>query len=274
MIDLLAARSKAPVIDYQGLSPLFALVGGSVVVLLAGLFRAPLVAAHARARAYAAASLCTAMGLTIANWEPGDSAPIIEGALADRHLRAVHVDALLHRRAGHGGAVAARPVTSRSRRRASTCRLLLGSIAGMVILAAAENLVTLFVGFELLSIPLYVLCAAEVSAAHRALEAGLKYLVVGSVGLGHPALRARADLRRHGVHGLLGHRGARSADTAARSGERPTRCCSRESRWPPPGWRSRRRWPRSTSGRPTSTRARPPRSRASWPWRPRWPPSP
>ena len=32
----------------------------------------------------------------------------------------------------------------------------------MVILAGAENLVTLFVGLELLSIPLYVLCAAEV----------------------------------------------------------------------------------------------------------------
>ena len=39
--------------------------------------------------------------------------------------------------------------------------LLLGSIAGMVVLAGAENLVTLFIGFELLSIPLYVLCATQ-----------------------------------------------------------------------------------------------------------------
>ena len=40
---------------------------------------------------------------------------------------------------------------------------------------------TLFIGFELLSIPLYVLCATHL---HRrtSLEAGLKYLVVGSVG--------------------------------------------------------------------------------------------
>ncbi len=59
--------------------------------------------------------------------------------------------------------------------------LLLGSITGMVIVAGAENLVTLFVGFELLSIPLYILCAAEVRRA-RSLESGLKYLVVGSVG--------------------------------------------------------------------------------------------
>ncbi|MEJ7715230.1 MAG: proton-conducting transporter membrane subunit [Thermoleophilaceae bacterium] len=59
--------------------------------------------------------------------------------------------------------------------------LLLGSIGGMVVLAGAENLMTLFVGIELLSIPLYVLCASEVRRA-PSLEAGLKYLVIGSVG--------------------------------------------------------------------------------------------
>jgi len=59
--------------------------------------------------------------------------------------------------------------------------LLLGSITGMVLLAEAHSLMTLFIGFELLSIPLYVLCATHL---HRrtSLEAGLKYLVVGSVG--------------------------------------------------------------------------------------------
>ena len=51
----------------------------------------------------------------------------------------------------------------------------------MVVLAQAENLITLFVGLELLSIPLYVLCASEVRRA-TSLEAGLKYLVIGSVG--------------------------------------------------------------------------------------------
>ena len=59
--------------------------------------------------------------------------------------------------------------------------LLLSAILGMVILAGAENLVTLFIGLELLSIPLYVLCAAETRRA-TSLESGLKYLVIGSVG--------------------------------------------------------------------------------------------
>ena len=42
--------------------------------------------------------------------------------------------------------------------------LLLTSMLGMVILVAASNFVVLFLGFELLSIPLYVLCATEMRA--------------------------------------------------------------------------------------------------------------
>jgi NADH-quinone oxidoreductase subunit N len=59
--------------------------------------------------------------------------------------------------------------------------LILGSIGGMILLAGAENLVTIFIGIELLSIPLYVLCGSQVRN-ERSLEAGLKYLIVGSVG--------------------------------------------------------------------------------------------
>ena len=51
----------------------------------------------------------------------------------------------------------------------------------MVVLVGAQNLVTLFLGFELLSIPLYVLCATEMRRA-SSLESGLKYLIIGSVG--------------------------------------------------------------------------------------------
>ena len=59
--------------------------------------------------------------------------------------------------------------------------LLLFSVLGMAVLVSAQNLVTLFVGFELLSIPLYVLCASEFRR-EGSLESGLKYLVIGSVG--------------------------------------------------------------------------------------------
>src|SRR4029078_12055694 len=45
----------------------------------------------------------------------------------------------------------------------------------------ATNLVVVFIGYELLSIPLYVLCATEMRRA-TSLESGLKYLIIGSVG--------------------------------------------------------------------------------------------
>jgi NADH-quinone oxidoreductase subunit N len=59
--------------------------------------------------------------------------------------------------------------------------LILTSIAGMSVLASAQNTVLVFLGLELLSIPLYVLCAIERLSEHS-LEAGLKYLIIGSVG--------------------------------------------------------------------------------------------
>ena len=51
----------------------------------------------------------------------------------------------------------------------------------MVVLASAENLITLFIGIELLSIPLYVLLRDRLRW-RESLEAGLEYLVIGSVG--------------------------------------------------------------------------------------------
>jgi NADH-quinone oxidoreductase subunit N len=59
--------------------------------------------------------------------------------------------------------------------------LLIFSVLGMGVFVAAQNLVTLFLGIELLSIPLYILCASE-TRREGSLESGLKYLVVGSVG--------------------------------------------------------------------------------------------
>jgi NADH-quinone oxidoreductase subunit N len=59
--------------------------------------------------------------------------------------------------------------------------LLLFCVMGMAVLVSAQNTITLFLGYELLSIPLYVLCASELRTEHS-LESGLKYLIVGSVG--------------------------------------------------------------------------------------------
>jgi len=173
------AQIKAPVIEYRELAPLFSVLGGSIVVLMAGLFRGALVQ-RVLVPALAAAALLCAMGFTIANWDAGDSAPIIEGALAVDSL-ALFMSMLFYVAGLATIALSLRAEVVRETGMGEYMSLLLGSIAGMVILAAAESLIALFVGFELLSIPLYVLCAGEVRRA-RSLEAGLKYLVVGSVG--------------------------------------------------------------------------------------------
>ena len=44
---------------------------------------------------------------------------------------------------------------------------MLTASAGMFVLAAAENLVSTFVGLELLSLPLYILCAANLRREPR-----------------------------------------------------------------------------------------------------------
>jgi NADH-quinone oxidoreductase subunit N len=176
---MILAQAQAPVIDYQALSPLMATIGGSIVVLLAGLFPQRFVQ-RALVPALSAVSLLAAIGLTIWVWEPGDVAPIIEGALAVDTL-ALSLSVLFY---VAGLATIVLSLRARAVREAGAGEyfaLLLGSVSGMVVLAQAENLVTLFVGIELLSIPLYVLCATELRR-ETSLESGLKYLVIGSVG--------------------------------------------------------------------------------------------
>ena len=150
------------------------------------------------------------------------------------------------------------------RARASTTRCCSTSILGMVVLVAANDLVVLFIGFELLSIPLYVLCATHMRR-EQSLESGLKYLIIGSVGsatllyglallygaAGGTELRGVAAAAAEMADDVLFLTGHRAGDGRA--------------------WRSRPRSRRSTSGRRTSTRARRRRSPASWRSPPRRP---
>jgi NADH-quinone oxidoreductase subunit N len=58
--------------------------------------------------------------------------------------------------------------------------LMLSSLLGMLVLASARDLILLFVAFELMSIPLYVL-AGFLKRQSEAVEAALKFFLVGSV---------------------------------------------------------------------------------------------
>jgi NADH-quinone oxidoreductase subunit N len=173
------AEIQGPVIDYKELSPLMATVGGSIVVLMVGLLRGRLVQ-HYLVPALTNISLLTAIGLTIWVWDPGVKQPILEGSLTVDTL-ALSVAMLVYVAGLVCVALSWRADAPREAGHGEYHSMLLGSISGMVLLAQSSDLITLFVGLELLSIPLYVLCATEL---HRrtSLEAGLKYLVIGSVG--------------------------------------------------------------------------------------------
>jgi len=172
-----SAHLKGPHIDFAGLSPLIALLGGAAVVLLVGLLGSQRVRAQV-VPALSLLSLGAALGLTIWQWNAQKS--IVSGALRIDSLALVLNVILIA-----GGActvlLAWRSLAAREAAHGEFHALLLTSIGGMSLLAAAQNTVVLFVGLELLSIPLYVLCATEMRREHS-LESGLKYLIVGSVG--------------------------------------------------------------------------------------------
>jgi NADH-quinone oxidoreductase subunit N len=166
-----------PHIDWMAISPLVALVAGTVVVLLVGLLRARSVR-HTFVPFLTLVSLAATAGLSIATW--GDNVEVIAGSMAMDDLTLFMT--LIFVAAAIGTVLLSwRAVAPREAGHGEYHALLLTAVLGMVVLAGATNLVTIFIGYELLSIPLYVLCATEMRRA-TSLESGLKYLVIGSVG--------------------------------------------------------------------------------------------
>jgi len=74
----------------------------------------------------------------------------------------------------------ARDAAACGRRAGEYHLLILSSLLGMLVLASARDLILLFVAFELMSIPLYVL-AGFLKSQDESVEAALKFFLVGSV---------------------------------------------------------------------------------------------
>jgi NADH-quinone oxidoreductase subunit N len=174
---MMLAAIKGPHIDWAGLSPLVALLCAATLVLMVGLLR-PRVVRETIVPLLALAGFGAAIGLSI--WQHGETKDLISGAVRLDDLTNVLTYVFCT-----GGAAAVllswRAVAPREAAHGEYFALLLTATAGMWVLVAAQNLVTLFLGLELLSIPLYVLCATEMRRA-TSLESGLKYLIIGSVG--------------------------------------------------------------------------------------------
>jgi NADH-quinone oxidoreductase subunit N len=179
---MLAAAVSTPKIDWAGVSPLIALLGGAIVVLMAGLLRARFIREQV-VPFLTLVAFGAAIGLGVWQWDEAKDLFVAKGAhgamrLDDLTLMITFIIGVT----GIGATLLSwRALAPREAAHGEYFALMLTSAAGMVILAAGQNLVTLFLGLELLSIPLYVLCATEMRR-ERSLESGLKYLIVGSVG--------------------------------------------------------------------------------------------
>jgi NADH-quinone oxidoreductase subunit N len=176
-LALAAARIHGPHIDWLGLSPFVALSAGALVVLLVGLLR-PAVVREQVIPALTVFTFAVAIGFEIARFH--HPANLVDRALRIDDL-GLELDMLFSAAGIAAVLMSWRVLAPRESGHGEYNSLLIFSVLGMAILVSAQNLITLFIGIELLSIPLYVLCASE-TRRENSLEAGLKYLVIGSVG--------------------------------------------------------------------------------------------
>ncbi|HEX5620683.1 MAG TPA: NADH-quinone oxidoreductase subunit N [Solirubrobacteraceae bacterium] len=170
-------KPEAPVIDWAALSPLVALAGGACIVLLVGLLRGRFIRRHL-VPALTIGALGATIGLSIWQWD--ENVEVVERSLSIDNLT-LTLTILFAVAAIAAVLLSWRSLAVTEAGEGEFFALLLSSVLGMVVLVAAENLVAVFLGFELLSIPLYVLCATHMRREHS-LESGLKYLIIGSVG--------------------------------------------------------------------------------------------
>ncbi|HEV2981894.1 MAG TPA: hypothetical protein VGX51_10720, partial [Solirubrobacteraceae bacterium] len=137
---LATTHLKGPHVDFAALSPQIALLGGAVLVLLVGLARSRRVRSQL-VPALALVVLGAALGLTIWQWNSNKS--IVSGA-----LRLDDLSLVLNIFLVAGGAAAvllgARSLSAREAGHGEWHALLLSSIGGMSLLAAAQNTVALF----------------------------------------------------------------------------------------------------------------------------------
>ena len=175
-------KAEAPTIDWAGLSPLIALLGAATLVLLVGLMRSRFVREQV-VPALAIVGFGTALGLTV--WQWGETVDLFAAEGTAGALRLDDLTNVITAIVCVAGVATVllswRAEAPREAAHGEYYSLILTSSAGMVALAGAQNLVTVFLGLELLSVPLYVLCATEMRRT-SSLESGLKYLIVGSLG--------------------------------------------------------------------------------------------
>ena len=202
----------APHIDWFSITPILVLLGASFVALLGAVLVPP-----AWRRAFAVSvGVAGSLGAIVTSvWLYVDSANghlvIADAFYRDRWTALAQVILC--------AITLATVLTGAERMREHESEfyaLLLASASGMAFFVGSANLLTMFLSLEWFSIALYIMCAIDYDK-QGSLEAGLKYLIVGS--FGSAALLFGSAL----VYGATNHIGfaeiARSVGTHGLSGD-------------------------------------------------------
>jgi NADH-quinone oxidoreductase subunit N len=180
-----------PAVDWFGLAPIFTLLGASFLALLAAVL---VPRGRRRVTAATLSGLGFAVALGLATWLYVDSPnghTIVSGsfyrdrwtALAQVMLCAIGFGTTLLASEHVPGWGQGADRSRRDDHIAEFFSLLLASAGGMAFFVASANLMVMFLSLEWFSIALYVMCAIDYDL-EGSLEAGLKYLIVGSFGAG------------------------------------------------------------------------------------------
>ncbi|RDI74170.1 proton-translocating NADH-quinone oxidoreductase, chain N [Gaiella occulta] len=201
------AAIATPKVDWLALSPSLALLAAATVCLL-GAVLVPAAARRAFSATFAGAGFGVAavLAAVVFDRSPEQELLIAESMTRDRIAALAQIVLA-------GAGLLSVLVSWGDRRRdhvGEYYALLAAAGGGMLFFVSAGNLMTLFLGLEWLSIPLYILTAMD-THRKRSLEAGLKYLIVGSFG---SAILLFGAALTYGATGQLGFNAIREATGA------------------------------------------------------------
>ena len=170
---------EKPDVDWLALAPVFSLLGASGVALL-GSVLVPRWLRGSLAAVVTAAGFVTAGAFAVYLFREDEQASLV---VADAFARDRYawLAALIVCGAGLLAVGVSWAEDVAAMHRGEYYALLAATAAGMVFFVSAANLMVLFLALEWFSLGLYVLCAITGDRVW-ALEAGLKYLIVGSFG--------------------------------------------------------------------------------------------
>ncbi len=194
-MQLLAQATAEPLplprVDWRAIAPELALAGAGVVLLMVVAFWPG--ARRGVLAGLTLAGLAVAAGLTAWNWDLArvafDGAVSLDGITRYARLVLLAVGALATLMAAQGGAPegsgepqggapVGREESTEEEAPPEVFPLLLFALTGMVLLAAASDLLVVFIALEILSLSLYVMTGATRRMAAQ--EAAMKYFLLGA----------------------------------------------------------------------------------------------